>query len=295
MLKSDHFFTGGVGHSVCEDYALSGNYLVGMGEFKYHFGIVCDGCTQSPNTDVGARLLALSTKNVLSAIFCHKTLAKDPVKTFETIGNAIIQRAYSTLRSLELNTEALDAALLIVVQSQHVSGEVNPKTYTIAFGDGFVYGVKGSDVVIKKISYKKEAPYYLRYSLTTSMKDQYIEQFGDQKQIENWAFNLNEDTPENQGPTLEPQDAFTPFVHVFEDFDLVGVASDGFDQLRDILENGQRNPLTYEQVFREALNIKNFNGDFVSRHLGFLTKRRWKNRELFDDISTAMIANIEEN
>lgn len=290
MLRSDHFFTGGVGHPICEDYALSGSFTHVDGEV-FHYGIISDGCTQAPDTDFGSRILSIATKHVLKNIYSEEYIGSgNPTEKFRQIGDKVIQRGHMNTESLGLKIDCLSSTLLFVIQKEGSS-----KAYAVAFGDGFVYGIKGREVIIKKISYSNEAPFYLHYSLSPQFQKMYVDKFGGQKTIENWAFNLDASAGENEGPTLESENVFNPSVFEFDGFDYVGVASDGFDQIRDILENGHRNPLTYEHVFREALNIRNFNGEFVSRHLGFLVKRKWKNRELFDDISVAMIADVEEN
>ena len=54
----DWYFTIAKQHVVCEDYALTGWEPV-------PYTIVCDGCSSSEHTDVGARVLAWSAKKAL--------------------------------------------------------------------------------------------------------------------------------------------------------------------------------------------------------------------------------------
>ena len=55
-MNADHYYTIGNSHSVCQDYAISG--LVENGAYA----ILSDGCSSSPDVDVGARMLSLSAK-----------------------------------------------------------------------------------------------------------------------------------------------------------------------------------------------------------------------------------------
>ncbi|MCA9708502.1 MAG: hypothetical protein KDK70_21815, partial [Myxococcales bacterium] len=53
----DAWFAIGDTHVVCEDFACAGHTEAGAG-----FAVVCDGCSSSPQTDVGARLLAAAAR-----------------------------------------------------------------------------------------------------------------------------------------------------------------------------------------------------------------------------------------
>ena len=53
--RTDAFFSIGKTHMVCQDYARSGTTRAG-----HPYAIVCDGCSSSPDTDLGSRFLAMS-------------------------------------------------------------------------------------------------------------------------------------------------------------------------------------------------------------------------------------------
>ena len=59
-INTDSIFLQGSDHQVCEDYATD----FGSSEKNKRI-IVCDGCSGSSMTDVGARLLALETSRAL--------------------------------------------------------------------------------------------------------------------------------------------------------------------------------------------------------------------------------------
>lgn len=74
MLHTDSFFAIGQKHVAagkpCQDYAMSGEY----GDGNLAFAIVSDGCSTGRNTDVGARLLVLSTAEAIREYWEYENL-----------------------------------------------------------------------------------------------------------------------------------------------------------------------------------------------------------------------------
>jgi hypothetical protein len=63
-MPHDRFMEIGSTHEVCEDYAISG-IIRRDSDGDLIYGIVCDGCSGSPDTDVGARVLAKKAVDLL--------------------------------------------------------------------------------------------------------------------------------------------------------------------------------------------------------------------------------------
>ena len=67
QFTTDHIFNIGTQHlrggKPCEDYAFSGN----LGDAAY--AIVSDGCSCGDKTDIGARLICLSTAQVIEDVW----------------------------------------------------------------------------------------------------------------------------------------------------------------------------------------------------------------------------------
>ena len=99
MMNADHHFWMGKTHNVCEDYAMSGT----SGGVSY--AIVSDGCSSSPDTDFGARILA---RAALKHIYQAWSLEK--------YSDSVINTARSGALSLGLPQRALDATLLVAVE-----------------------------------------------------------------------------------------------------------------------------------------------------------------------------------
>ncbi len=53
----DSFFSMAKQHAVCQDYAIGGM-------LPSPFLVLCDGCSSSNNSDVGARILAISARKI---------------------------------------------------------------------------------------------------------------------------------------------------------------------------------------------------------------------------------------
>lgn len=58
-MHADAHFERGRTHAVCQDYALAGH------DDRGAWALVCDGCSSSPDSDVGARLLAHAAAAIL--------------------------------------------------------------------------------------------------------------------------------------------------------------------------------------------------------------------------------------
>jgi hypothetical protein len=57
-MNANHYFSIGKDHAICQDYAIS--KLINNGGCA----ILSDGCSSSPSTDIGSRLLAMAAYDV---------------------------------------------------------------------------------------------------------------------------------------------------------------------------------------------------------------------------------------
>lgn len=156
MINTDAIFYMGDKHKVCQDYSIVGEcngipYL-----------IVSDGCSSSPNTDVGARILAHCAMANLIPFF---------TAGYQQFGSATIRDADNICRRLGLDTFVLDATLLVAFQMQ----DGNFKIYV--YGDGVIMtrSELGDDIDI--FEFTSGAPYYLSYWLDKQRNLKYNDQF----------------------------------------------------------------------------------------------------------------------
>ncbi len=122
-MNADHDFQIGKNHLVCQDYSL-----VSVGETE-SFAILCDGCSASPDVDIGARALAIAARET----FLHQHDL-----TYEEFGERTILRAASLFDTFpSLHCQTMDATLLIA----SVNGNM---LKAFIYGDG-VYGALSSE------------------------------------------------------------------------------------------------------------------------------------------------------
>lgn len=263
--NADAFFSIGKTHLVCEDYARAGYQKNGT-----PFGIVCDGCSSSPDTDFGARLLAAA------AAFEMQFLWQTSVKR-------IIQQADKSRRWVDLPPLCLDATLLRL----YWDGEgVN----TTCFGDGVVAARRRDGTfVLHTVDYPGNAPFYPSYYLDEQRLRLWEEHTGLRHTRRSFDSATGEWTEEVVGCEIAQPQAFG-----VQEFDLVVILSDGVQSFQHLVKTGTSRTLEavpVEQVVEHVLAIKGTKGAFLSRRCRkFLTKQcvrlGWQHS---DDFSAAAI------
>ena len=151
-MNTDSYFAIGKSHTVCEDYALSGENYV----------IVSDGCSGSPDTDFGARLLAK---------VCEQEILTSGLNYSE---EAVIYKADAMADHIGLPRQCLDATLITACAGDDNFVDVR------MFGDGAVI-ILDKDMLLTyhTISYKHNAPAYLSYRLDPERARLYLKKSED--------------------------------------------------------------------------------------------------------------------
>ncbi len=156
MLSCDAFFQQGP-HHPCQDYALAAR--VRRPNRELACAVLADGCSASPHSDVGARILCFALLKALR----HE--AGD-------LQAAVLDAAAATQAAMGLPSECLDATLLGLA----CDGE---QLQVMAWGDGMLCLPSPLGGAIE-IQYPSGAPYYLSYELDRNRKKQYLKEFGDE-------------------------------------------------------------------------------------------------------------------
>lgn len=252
-MHGDAYFTIGKSHSKCDDYAIV------EGEGDSLRAVLCDGCSSSLHSDVGARILAhLSVK---------ATEDTTPL-------NTMIFLAEKTTTILKLPQESLDATL----GSLFLTHRKTLKATLV--GDGvLVAKLKDRTLYGKKISYPSGAPYYPSYELSFKRQSQYTEKFGPSRPI-----FMTFDT---KGPIEEKEEtkSFTSLDLDANILSCMAIISDGVFSFEGV---------DWLEIVKELMDFKITTGSFVQRRM----KRVLKNYALkgihpYDDIS--MIAFCTED
>lgn len=228
-MESDSYYAKGQGHQVCQDYAIAGR----------RFAVVSDGCSSSPNSDLGARYLANAAALRLreyGAIFDHGWVARRAAQAAALLGSERV---------------CLDATLL----TAFVDGR--GVVHIEIAGDGLVLARRRDGALISYEVDDGGAPAYLSYLLDSKRREQY--------QLA--GYNTRLVTKCVDGETLSQQriDLPTTFVHSMrlssEDYQVIFLVSDGAKSFLDATH--QR--VDAHDVVAELCAIKGYRGAFVQR------------------------------
>lgn len=211
-----------------QDYARAGG----------DWGLISDGCSSSPDTDCGARLLVLAA-------------AAEGVLDLD----GVVTRAAHLAAGL-LPPEALDATLLAV--QRRSDGQVE----ATAWGDGLVFGVRRDGVIEAWEIDHGGVPAYPAYRLNPGRLARWRVE-GRGVQVRHWVGEV---------ATALALDAghFPVFSMIFapSDWRLLGVASDGLVAFR-----GPEGPVPLPAVLAHVTDIRAPQGRFIERSSGFFLRR----------------------
>lgn len=293
-MNADSYFEIGSAHVVCEDYALSGVHE------DLAYAIVCDGCSSSKHSDVGARLLAHIAKDALIYMHQRKHLYDREFienKFKDTFQEIILKKCIEVQQTLKLDIYAFDATLLLTAV---INGEV-----TIMFGRGdgyFVRRMHNGDIVTFGFKYASNAPFYLSYDMFFERERSYHEQFGAAPVTLTLKGNGTHEV--NQSSVLRYDQAILCETYYSSSSQIaqIGVTSDGVDTYEmppdegfcgDLEPNGIIK-LDPTEMMLEMTNYKNPVGEFVKRRLTKMRKDSLQKSILHqDDISFAAINLLE--
>lgn len=161
----DSHYTIGRTHWYCQDYALQGME-------PYPHVIMADGCSASPNSDIGARLLVLSACQNLAHFMRSGEDEDRRLVLHWRLGRRIVRRAARQARMLGLDAEVLDATLLIAWCDQQA-------VHVHLYGDGCIVAQQaGGELMAIQVEYADNAPYYLSYLLDAERHALYQEAAG---------------------------------------------------------------------------------------------------------------------
>lgn len=285
-LHTDHYFYIGGVHFTngkpCQDYAISGV------QDNVALAIVSDGCSKGRHTDVGSRVLALSTA---IAIREHWTVNRSALG--DTVSEEVNLRQKMVLagtrQALGLETKDMLATCVYAYISP-LGGFVHIQ------GDGVV-ALKYRDgrIIMHRFEWERNTPYYPAYN-ESGLPD-FIKAHGNdlnalrisQESCEREAdgeftsVDINEYTLKKgiQGITIDVSAEI-----LSKDLAFVAVFSDGVTQIDN---------LDWKDAVNSFLAFKNTTGEFAKRRMIRGIKDAQKNgKGPFDDISYAVIR-VENN
>lgn len=263
----DSYYTIGKGHLYCQDYALQG-----WEPFPYL--ILADGCSASANSDLGARLLALSARQALARFARLPREGSKLAAQHWRLGHQIVRRARRQVRALGIDQEVLDATL-VVAWCDGVSVHVR------LYGDGCIVARRADgQLSVITIEYAENAPYYLSYLLDPKRRMLYQEAVGNPQ-----GAQVVRQITEAKGGQVWHECFDAPLAYSFDlaTFPIVAVATDGLDSFINV-ESGMR--IGVWEVAQALLDFADTYDDFVMRQVQYtliaFSERHWFN---FDDLS----------
>jgi len=253
-MNSDATISIGSTHSVCQDYAIA----------RSDYVVLSDGCSSSPDTDIGARLLVKALDQRLSKAADVEELHKEAA-----------QAALSWAGMLGLPAQSVDATLL----SAQIKGE---DLIIACSGDGVIILESRSGALhVYAISSPSGYPFYPTYAHQPERLAELVANDRSTKEIKN-------------GDRITTSDALTiAFKLNVADYKYAAIASDGFNSFFHTQQatNGKRlQPLSLPDVLREFWSFKNSHGAFVERRMKrFKKDSQPKGWQHADDLSIAVI------
>lgn len=262
-MNTDSFFRKGFSHQICEDYALNEN------ENLFSF-IVADGCSSSDYTDIGSRLLSWAAKEVLNSIG-EEIVNLSPSR----IGKLIIDKAFISVKNLNIPTSALDSTLIVGFFNKQ-----DNKVHVLMYGDGAIFfKLKNNEAVQHEIiEYSENYPFYLSYLLYANGKDSF------DKKNQTKIIKSNSSTIENDNLYV------SKYIFEVKDLEWIIIGTDGVDNVFNTCDFSK---IENDKLHNEITSFKNFKGEFIKRRM----KRAFKtlNKENFDNNDDFSISGIYLN
>ena len=240
-IATDAHYSMGKTHLVCQDYAWHG-------QDPAPAVILADGCSSSPDTDVGARLLVLNARQLLPRFLA---VAGDAGRHWR-LGRLIVARSIRQARALGLDDSAIDATLMVAFFKRD-------RVYVHLYGDGCVLARRGDGSIwAMRVNYARNSPYYLSYLANPERRLCYQQAVGHPAQIIHIL--------DGDGLALQHRAYDHPLLVevAVDEFQVLAVTTDGLDSLIHA-GNGERMDL--RAVAKEFMAFANHNGAFVQRRL----------------------------
>ena len=271
-MNADSAFVIGTTHPICQDYVVAGNPST-----TAPYVILSDGCSSSPDTDIGARLLVKSAEWVLN---------RQSPKDIRDLHAGAAADALELAALVGLTPQAVDATLL----TAHVHGN---ELILACSGDGVILVQDWSGVIEGySISYLSGYP---RYPTYTHQPDRlaFLESCGDpQKEIKCFRGDPNQSTLllEDTFSSGERTEVFTFKARSYRYAVLLSDGIHSFCSTRGSESSKSARPIGFQSLARELVSFKNVRGAFAGRRLKrFLKDSALNGWQHTDDVALGAI------
>ena len=277
-MNADSVFKIGATHAVCQDYVIAGNE--GTNSSSANAGsyvILSDGCSSSPNSDIGARLLVKAMDQALSG---------NATREVEELHRGSALTALDWAELIGVPSEAVDATLM----TAHVCGD---ELIVACSGDGVIVLESNAGVLdVYAISSPSGYPFYPAY---VHQPERLAEMIGNRRCVK----DLKHFRRESPGAPFQLREVTTSesLTEVFRlnvfDYKYVAVTSDGLDSFfrtQPTPAGNRLESICLSDVLNQFWSFKNSHGAFVERRMKKFKKdaeaRSWDHA---DDLSIGVI------
>jgi hypothetical protein len=280
-MNADSVFRIGAAHAVCQDYALTrpGRARVRVAE-PGPFAILCDGCSSSPDTDTGARLLANAAEQLLTSSGAPSA-CEMPGLHLEAA-----RRALEWAEMLGLPPQAVDATLL----TAHLGGD---DLIVACTGDGVVcLRSRGGALDAFSISFPSGYPLYPAYAQQAGRLITLLDGGRAVKEVKHFR-SASPAEPLLVTDARGSESLTEVFAVPAGDYAYAALFSDGihsFYATRQMETGRPVEAVPFDEVLRELVSFKSTQGSFVGRRTGRFLKdcqaRGWQHA---DDLAVAAL------
>jgi hypothetical protein len=272
-MNASSAFAIGRAHDVCQDYAVAGL----SAEIAY--AILADGCSSSPDTDIGARLLVKAASRLVRKLGVPSDEACACYHG-EAVGQAL---AHAEL--LGVDPRCVDATLLTL----SVGGG---RFFASCYGDGvIVLKRRSGEITAYSVSFTENAPHYPSYLADERRQGVLNARCTNVKELRIVRLRSNGDvidrSTRRSGHGAEIVEGGT------DDLECIAVVSDGLHSFAATIVSAtsrQDERLPLEVVLPELLAFKTPIGAFVQRRMNRFhrdcSQRGWRHD---DDLAIAAI------
>ena len=285
LMNADSTFLIGATHEVCQDYAVAGDRspaVFGGGSVSrpQPYVALSDGCSSSPDTDIGARLLVKAAQHLLL------DAARLTADRLPSLHEEAARLALAHARLFGLRPQAVDATLLTIhlCEGSALIG---------CSGDGVIaLRSRGGRTDIYSVSYPAGYPLYPSYVHQPARLRCVESNSGRVKEIKHFRSPA-------AGEPFQLHDSFVSqaqvevFAAAVSDYELVAVFSDGIHSFftTEQTETSKRTEaVAPEEVIAALLSFKSTCGAFVKRRVKrFGQDCRRKSRRHMDDLAVGVV------
>lgn len=270
-MNADYIFKIGFSHKECQDYAIVNKNKLA----------ISDGCSGALMSDIGSRLISISSINNLNSLS-----SEEEVKEFLNVTGV---NMINYVNNLGLSTDCLCATLLNVIES--TSGYK-----VLVVGDGVVVAKSDKNTIIYDYVFeigpeKKGMPYYLIYDFNQSIKEQYFNEFASYVKKNFYILDNDGKIVESGTQNIDFNRNKCFFLEDFtEEYHTVSVFTDGIKSF----VSKDNSPIDFVKLAYDFTSFKNYNGKFVNRRVNkIITSLLKDNINHFDDFTMAALSKKE--